>query len=56
MQIGFLGLLTLAFVVCKLAGIVAWSWFWVLSPVLIGAAVGLVFIGLIAWLKIKYGD
>lgn len=38
MQIGFLGLLTLIFVVCKLAGVIAWSWFWVLSPVIFGAA------------------
>lgn len=36
MQIGFLGLLTLVFVACKLTGVIAWSWFWVLSPLLLG--------------------
>lgn len=30
--IGFAGLLTVAFVVLKLTGVIAWSWWWVLSP------------------------
>ena len=30
--IGFAGLLTVAFVVLKLMGYIAWSWWWVLSP------------------------
>ena len=30
--IGFVGLLTIAFVVLKLTGFIAWSWWWVLSP------------------------
>ena len=36
--IGFTGLLTAAFIVLKLAGYIAWSWWWVLSPLWIGAA------------------
>lgn len=32
MRIGFLGLLTIVFIVLKLMGVVAWSWVWVLSP------------------------
>jgi len=30
--IGFLGLLTIVFIVLKLMGYIAWSWWWVLSP------------------------
>ena len=37
--IGFVGLLTVAFIVLKLCGIISWSWWWVLSPLWISAAV-----------------
>ena len=30
--IGFLGLLTIVFIVLKLVGTITWSWWWVLSP------------------------
>ena len=30
--IGFLGALTLVFIVLKLIGTIDWSWWWVLSP------------------------
>lgn len=33
--IGFIGLLTIAFVVLKLTHVIDWSWWWVLSPSLI---------------------
>lgn len=33
--IGFCGLLTIAFIVLKLCGVIDWNWFWVLSPILI---------------------
>ena len=36
--IGFVGLLTIAFIVLKLVGIINWSWFWVLSPIIFSAA------------------
>lgn len=42
--IGFAGLLTIAFVVLKLCGVIAWSWWWVLSPVWISAAIVLIII------------
>lgn len=35
--IGFTGLLTIAFIVLKLCGIINWSWWWVLSPLWISA-------------------
>ena len=37
--IGFVGLLQLAFIVLKLAGVIAWSWVWVLAPTWIMAAI-----------------
>lgn len=36
--IGFVGLLTIAFIVLKLCGRVTWTWVWVLSPIWIAAA------------------
>lgn len=37
--VGFVGLLTVAFVVLKLVGVIDWSWLWVLSPIWITAAI-----------------
>lgn len=35
--IGFVGLLTILFIGLKLTGFIAWSWWWVLSPLWIAA-------------------
>lgn len=35
--IGFTGLLTIAFIVLKLCGVISWSWVWVLAPIWIDA-------------------
>ena len=40
--VGFAGLLTIAFIVLKLCGVIAWSWWWVLSPVWITIAIVIV--------------
>lgn len=40
--IGFFGLLTIVFIVLKLTNVIAWSWLWVLSPLWIPFAIGLV--------------
>lgn len=40
--IGFVGLLTIAFIVLKLVGVINWSWFWVLSPIIFAVAFGVV--------------
>jgi hypothetical protein len=32
MKIGFLSLLTIAFIVLKLTAVISWSWWWVLAP------------------------
>lgn len=37
--IGFLGLLTIVFIVLKLCKVIAWSWWWVLAPIWIPVAV-----------------
>lgn len=40
--IGFIGLLTIAFIVLKLCKIITWSWVWVLAPLWISLIVGVV--------------
>ena len=37
--IGFCGLLTIAFVVLRLCGVIRWRWIWVLAPAWISVAV-----------------
>ena len=39
--VGFWGLLTIAFIVLKLAGVISWSWLWVLSPAWIALVIAL---------------
>ena len=39
---GICGLLTVAFIVLKLVGIINWSWFWVLAPIWIEIAIVLI--------------
>lgn len=36
--VGFVGLLTIVFIVLKLIHKITWSWLWVLSPIWISAA------------------
>lgn len=52
--IGFAGLLTIVFIVLKLIGNIDWSWWWVLSPLWISAALGvfvLILVGIVAAVK-----
>jgi hypothetical protein len=37
--IGFVGLLTILFIALKLTKVIGWSWWWVLSPILISAGI-----------------
>lgn len=39
---GFLGILTIVFIVLKLMGVIAWSWLWVLAPLWIPFLVAVV--------------
>lgn len=50
--IGFVGLLTIVFITLKLMGYIAWSWWWVLSPLWISF---LVVFGLFGILFAVYG-
>ena len=45
-------LLTVAFVVLKLCGVINWSWLWVFSPLWIPAALILVFILIILVIRV----
>lgn len=50
--IGFASLLTIVFIVLKLTKVIAWSWWWVLSPLWIGFALALVILaifGIVIW-------
>ena len=40
--IGFFGLLTVVFITLKLTDFIAWSWWWVLAPTWIPAAIVIV--------------
>ena len=51
---GFSTLLTIAFVVLKLCGVITWSWFWVLSPIIFSAGIIIlmfIIIGVIVWIN-----
>ena len=55
--ITFGGLLTIAFTILKLTGYINWSWWWVLSPLWIEAALGILVVIIICIvLAIKRGD
>ena len=56
MKIGFTGLLTLLFVAAKIFGYITWSWWWVFSPLWIGAALAFVLLILLAAAKIWADD
>lgn len=47
-------LLTIAFVILKLCGVIAWSWFWVLSPLIFSIALTLVATVIIAILVVWF--
>lgn len=48
--VGFLDLLTVAFVVLKLCNVINWSWWWVLSPIWIPFIIILVAIVIMCYL------
>ena len=41
--IGFLGVLTIVFIILKLLGKITWSWWWVLAPIWIDAIIVILF-------------
>ena len=44
MKIGFIGLLQIVFIVLKLTNVIGWSWLWVLSPLWVPVALGIIVI------------
>lgn len=47
----FLSILQLIFITLKLTGFINWSWWWVLSPLLIGTGVAIVaLLVMLVWL------
>ena len=50
--IGFTGLLTIVFVVLKLLGKIDWSWWWVLSPLWITAALVAVLVAILVAVQV----
>lgn len=46
--IGFVGLLTIVFIVLKLTNNIDWSWWWVLSPIWISLIIFFVLVILVA--------
>jgi membrane protein YdbS with pleckstrin-like domain len=54
--IGFTGLLTILFIALRLLNKIAWSWWWVLSPMWIAAGiVALILLGIVIAAVIKTG-
>ena len=49
--IGFLGLLTIVFIVLKLTDVISWSWLWVLAPIWIPTCLGILAVILFMALK-----
>ena len=43
-SIGFVGVLTIVFIILKLLGKIAWSWWWVLSPIWISAILVIIYL------------
>lgn len=51
----FSSLLTVAFVVLKLCGVINWSWWWVLSPIWISVGLGIIIGVIITIVKLRSG-
>lgn len=54
--IGFTGLLTVAFIVLKLCGVINWSWWWVLSPIWISILLVVVLVLSLATISVIKDD
>ena len=54
--IGFCGLLAVAFIVLKLCNVIQWSWWWVLAPLWIPAAIIIALIVLVLIVACVKGD
>ena len=59
--IGFIGLLTITFIVLKFLKVITWSWWWVISPLWISISILIIF-GIIYYIfalstkRVKYSS
>lgn len=53
---GFLETLTIVFIVLKLTEVIAWSWWMVFSPMLVGYALIIAIVLMVATVRILNGD
>lgn len=53
--IGFIGLLTIIFIVLKLVGTITWSWWWVLSPLWLMTVILLGLFIFLVWITTRGG-
>ena len=51
---GFGALLTIAFIILKLCGVITWSWFWVLSPLIFTIALTLIAMVIVVILVVRF--
>lgn len=51
--IGFFGVLTIAFIVLKLTGVIAWSWWLVLAPAWIAVIFWLIAVSISIWITVE---
>ena len=51
--IGFVGLLTIVFIILKLVGQIDWSWWWVLSPLWISTILVIIGVALLFFIERK---
>lgn len=51
--VGFIGLLTIVFIVLKLTEVIEWSWWWVLSPMWISALFVIAFLAIVVYFGLK---
>ena len=54
--IGFIGVLTIVFIILKLCNVIAWSWWWVLSPLWISGGISLIAILILLLICKKIDD
>lgn len=54
--LGFSSILLIVFIVLKLVGVINWSWWWVLSPLWIGAILAVLVIGITLLILWKEGE
>jgi membrane protein YdbS with pleckstrin-like domain len=50
--IGFSGLLTIVFIILKLCNVIDWSWLWVLAPLWISFALGIIILIVVVILQV----